>query len=128
MNDLVLVVEDENDVRSNLEDILLNQNYNVMISSSCEAAIEAANHNKPDIVISDIILPGLSGYDLLNYFRKNPMLSSVPFVFLSSKTSDDDLRYAMNLGADDYLKKPFRATDLIRVITTRIKRKKELNT
>ena len=126
MNDLVLVVEDEVDVLNNIEEILVNQNYRVLLSATSEAAIEAAKLHQPDIVISDIMMPGLSGYDLLNYFRRNPELSNIPFVFLTSKTSDEELRYAMNLGADDYLKKPFRATDLVKSIRTRIERKKKI--
>ncbi len=127
MNDLVLVVEDEVDVLNNIEEILVNQNYRVLLSATSEAAIEAAKLHQPDIVISDIMMPGLSGYDLLNYFRRNPELSNIPFVFLTSKTSDEELRYAMNLGADDYLKKPFRATDLVKSIRTRIERKRKIN-
>jgi signal transduction histidine kinase len=127
MNDLVLVVEDQADVLNNIEEILVNQNYRVSMQLSAESAIKAVKTIQPDIVISDIMMPGLNGYDLLEHFKKNPELSAVPFVFLTSKTADDDLRYGMNLGADDYLKKPFRAADLIKAIETRIKQKQKIN-
>ena len=80
------------------------------------------SENRPDLVICDIMMPVLDGYGVLHVFNKNPRLSGIPFIFLSAKIERGDFRKGMDLGADDYLTKPFEESELLSAIEGRLSR------
>ena len=117
----VLVIEDEADIRENLEE-LLSEKYEVLVSSGGRVGIETALKELPDVVICDVTMAGVTGYNVLSALRSNPSTANIPFIFLSAKVAKDDVRLGMDLGADDYLTKPFTRKELFNAIAARLKR------
>jgi DNA-binding response OmpR family regulator len=124
----VLIIEDNQDVRENMAEILELENYKVRTAEDGEKGVEIARVLKPDIIICDIMMPKLNGYDVLLRLRQDKTTASIPFVFLTAKTERIDVRKGMNLGADDYLIKPFEESELIAVIASRLKKHSFLRT
>jgi DNA-binding response OmpR family regulator len=123
-----LIIEDNQDVRENMAEILELENYKVRTAEDGEKGVEIARVLKPDIIICDIMMPKLNGYDVLLRIREDKTTASIPFVFLTAKTERIDVRKGMNLGADDYLIKPFEESELIAVIASRLKKYSFLRT
>jgi len=117
-----LIIEDNQDVRENMAEILELENYAVRTAEDGEKGIEIAKLLKPDIIICDIMMPKLNGYDVLLHLREDKTTARIPFVFLTAKTERIDVRKGMNLGADDYLTKPFEESELIAVIAARLQK------
>lgn len=117
----ILVIEDEADIRENLEE-LLSEKYEVLVSSGGRVGIETAFKELPDVVICDVTMAGVTGYNVLSALRSNPRTANIPFIFLSAKVAKDDVRLGMDLGADDYLTKPFTRKELFNAIAARLKR------
>ena len=118
----VLVIEDNQDVRENIADILELENYKVITAENGKIGVEKAFQNVPDIIICDIMMPELDGYDVFKHLSVNPKMASVPFVFLTAKAEKEDMRKGMNLGADDYIIKPFDEHELLDAIESRLKK------
>lgn len=118
----ILVIEDNFDVRDNIEEILELANYSVETAENGKIGVAKAQENIPDLIICDIMMPELDGYGVLYLLGKNPETAGIPFIFLSAKADKQDLRKGMNLGADDYLTKPFEEMDLLNAIEIRLKR------
>lgn len=123
MQESILVVEDDKDLRNDISEILSEAEFNVLQAGNGKEAIDIIKESVPDLVVSDIMMPNLDGYGLLDYFQNEPILENVPFIFLSAKSTENDLRFGMNKGADDYLTKPFRAKDLVNAVQTRLSKK-----
>ncbi|MDR3625408.1 MAG: response regulator [Ignavibacteriaceae bacterium] len=123
----ILIVEDEKDVRTTIIDLLESAGYTVISAQDGRQAIKIIDYELPDLIISDILMPDVNGYQLLEYFQKLPGTSTIPFIFLTAKTDNTDLRRGMILGADDYLMKPFRAKELLQVVETQLKKKERLD-
>lgn len=121
----ILVVEDEKDIRDQICDLLESAGYEVTSVPDGKHAISFFEHEIPDLVISDIMMPNIDGYQLLNYFQKLPAASTIPFIFLSAKVDYNDIRHGMNCGANDYLTKPFRAKELLQSVETQLKKKEK---
>lgn len=121
--DTILVVEDERDIKNQIADLLESSGYKVDSVSDGKEAIDYLDHEIPDLVISDIMMPNVDGYQLLDYFQKLPATSIVPFIFITAKTELSELRKGMTLGADDYITKPFRAKELLHSVETQLKKK-----
>ena len=122
----ILVVEDDKEIRSMLREILGNAGYDVIPAQDGQFAINFLEHEIPDLVISDIMMPNVDGYQVLEYFQKLPASTTVPFIFLTAKADIGDLRKGMNLGADDYIYKPFRVKELLQSVETHFKKKEKL--
>lgn len=120
MSETILVVEDQKNVREDIVEILESADYKVLAAECGGHALDISKSNLLDLVISDIMMPGMDGYQLLENFQSNPNLQNIPFIFLSAKSSENDLRSGMIKGADDYITKPFRAKDLLRSVETRL--------
>ena len=118
----ILLIEDNLDVRENTEEILSLANYQVVTASNGKIGVELAQREKPDLIICDIMMPELDGYGVLHILSKNEETARIPFIFLTAKTEKSDIRKGMNLGADDYLTKPFDDTDLLNAIEIRLKK------
>jgi len=118
----ILIIEDNQDVRENTADILELANYEVYTAENGKKGVQIAKKSKPDIIICDIMMPELNGYDVLENLNKDKQTASTPFIFLTAKTERIDVRKGMNLGADDYLTKPFEENELLNTVATRLKK------
>lgn len=118
----ILIIEDNQDVRENTADILELEGYEVASAENGIIGVERAKELLPDVIVCDIMMPELDGYGVLEALNKNSQTSSIPFIFLTAKTEKIDMRKGMNLGADDYLTKPFTETELLEAIQGRLKR------
>ncbi len=118
----ILLIEDNHDMRENIAEMLELANYDVRMAENGKVGVEAAKDWLPDLIICDIMMPELDGYGVLHMISKNPDTASIPFIFLTAKTERSDVRRGMNMGADDYLTKPFNEVDLLDAIETRFKK------
>jgi CRP/FNR family transcriptional regulator, cyclic AMP receptor protein len=126
----ILLIEDNQNIRENTAEILELASYTVFTAENGKDGVEAALREKPDLIICDIMMPVLDGYGVLHMVQKNPSIQNTPFIFLTAKTERSEIRKGMELGADDYLTKPFDGTELLNAVESRIKKmellKKEL--
>jgi CheY-like chemotaxis protein len=118
----ILLIEDNKDVRETTTEILELAGYDVVAASNGKAGVEQAQKVKPDLIICDIMMPELDGYGVLHILNKSVETGGIPFIFLTAKTEKADIRKGMNLGADDYLTKPFNDTDLLNAIEARLQK------
>ncbi|QEC65787.1 response regulator [Panacibacter ginsenosidivorans] len=122
----ILIIEDNEDIRSNTAEILQLSNYKVIEAADGKTGIEKAIEHKPDLIICDIMMPGLDGYGVLHAIHKNEAIKNTPFIFLTAKTERSDFRKGMELGADDYITKPFSGTELLNAVDSRLKKLDQL--
>jgi len=118
----VLLIEDNDDVRDNTMEILELANYNVYAAANGKSGVEIALKEKPDLIVCDIMMPVLDGYGVLHTLQKNNDTMNIPFIFLTAKTEKAEIRRGMELGADDYITKPFSATELLNAVDGRLKK------
>jgi two-component system sensor histidine kinase/response regulator len=123
----ILVIEDESSVRATIIDLLKIEDHNVLGAENGLIGVGLARKEHPDLIICDVMMPGLDGYGVLNALHQEAATATIPFLFLTAKADKEDLRYGMNLGADDYLTKPFAITELLKAIDSRLSRKVKLN-
>ncbi|HEX3073162.1 MAG TPA: response regulator, partial [Ignavibacteriales bacterium] len=122
----ILVIEDDLDVRASITDLLREEGYSVYEADNGACGIRLAQSVRPDLIISDVLMPEKNGYEVLEELKKCQDFMNVPFIFLSARSSGIDVRNAMNNGADDYLFKPFKSNDLLSVIKIRLEKKSAL--
>jgi CRP/FNR family cyclic AMP-dependent transcriptional regulator len=118
----ILLIEDNNEIRENTAEILTMANYEVITAENGKSGVEAALKDRPDLIICDIMMPLLDGYGVLHMLHKNPDIQHTPFIFLSAKAERSDVRKGMELGADDYITKPFTGTELLNAVESRFKK------
>jgi CheY-like chemotaxis protein/CRP-like cAMP-binding protein len=118
----ILLIEDNNEMRENTSEILNFANYKVVTAENGRVGVEKAKKETPDLIICDIMMPDLDGYEVLEILSRTPETEGIPFIFLSAKAEKSDMRRGMNLGADDYLTKPFDEAELLNAIEVRLKR------
>ncbi|GHC53662.1 response regulator [Ulvibacter litoralis] len=118
----ILIIEDNEDVRENTADILELAKYEVITAENGKVGVEKIKQHTPDLIICDIMMPELNGYDVLEIVSNTKSTRSIPFIFLTAKTEKRDMRKGMNLGADDYLTKPFEENDLLEAVHCRIQK------
>jgi len=123
MKKKVLVIEDNNDIRENVVEILQLADFTVFEAVNGKIGVELALKHLPDIILCDIMMPELDGYGVLYLLSKNPEAAAIPFIFLTAKAEKVDLRKGMEMGADDYLTKPFDDIELLNAIESRLKKK-----
>ena len=116
----VLFIEDDTVVRENTAELLELAGYEVITAANGRSGVEAAQKDLPDIVVCDIMMPEMDGYSVLQTLGKHQATAQIPFIFLSAKTEHKDIRRGMDLGADDYLTKPFEEEELIGAIESRL--------
>lgn len=119
----VLVIEDNNEIRENIVEILELANYKVIVAKNGKIGVEKAIMYLPDVILCDIMMPELDGYGVLYLLNKNKETTTIPFIFITSKSERLDLRKGMEMGADDYLSKPFGRLELLNAIESRLKKK-----
>lgn len=123
----IVVIEDEQALLKNIVRILSAEGYNSIGAENGEAGIQLVRAHNPDLILCDIMMPGMDGYAVLAELQSTAKTMLIPFVFLTAKTERADVRQGIELGADDYLTKPFDADELIGAIEARF-RKDELQT
>ena len=123
MKKKILLIEDDAIVRDNTAEILSLASYIVITAKDGKDGIKKAIDHKPDLIICDILMPLLDGYGVLQIVLRNKELQSTPFIFMTAKTKHEDMRRGMDLGASDYIKKPFEESELLSAIESRFKRK-----
>lgn len=123
----ILLIEDNVEVRENTAEILDLAGYDVATAENGKVGVEKAVQEKPDLIICDIMMPELDGFGVLHILSKNKQTAHIPFIFLTAKTERADLRKGMNMGADDYLTKPFEDTELLDAIESRLKKREIVN-
>jgi DNA-binding response OmpR family regulator len=118
----ILLIEDNKEMRENTSEILELSNYNVITAENGKIGVEKAQKEKPDLIICDIMMPVLDGYGVLHLLSKNKETANIPFIFLSAKAERSDFRKGMEMGADDYVTKPFDDIELLNAIESRLKK------
>ena len=122
MTKTILVIDDNNDLRENTAEILDLAGYKTLTAENGKRGVEVAVKEKPDVIVCDIMMPELDGYGVLHLLRKNPGTQNIPFIFLTAKTERSDFRKGMEMGADDYVTKPFEDIELLNAIEVRLKK------
>ena len=122
----ILVIEDTQGVREEIVDILGFEGFDVRQAANGRLGYEAAVADPPDLVVCDLMMPELDGYGTLEALRANPATAAVPVLFLTARADRPDMRRAMELGADDYLTKPFSAEDLLKAIEATLAKRKQV--
>lgn len=122
MKSTILVIEDNPEMADNIVSILELGNYQVLSAPNGKIGVELAQKHFPDLILCDVMMPELDGYGVLHILHKDPETASIPFVFLTAKADKSDFRAGMNLGADDYISKPFDGFELLKVIEIRLKK------
>jgi CheY-like chemotaxis protein/CRP-like cAMP-binding protein len=118
----LLVIEDNTEVRENIAEILELAGYFVHTAANGKQGIEQVKANKPDLIICDIMMPVMDGYEVLHLLSKNAATATIPFIFLTAKAERNELRKGMEMGADDYITKPFDKIELLNAIESRLKK------
>ncbi len=116
----ILVIEDEELVRNNILEILDTVDFRVIGACNGGIGVQLAEEHLPDLILCDVMMPELDGYGVLEALRNNPVTATIPFIFLTAKGDKTEIRQGMNLGADDYLTKPFRRKELLGAIEARL--------
>ncbi len=118
----LLLIEDNTEIRENTAEILELAGYKVRTAENGKVGVELALQEKPDLIICDIMMPVLDGYGVLHLLNKNPELTGIPFIFLTARAERNDFRKGMEMGADDYITKPFTDIELLNAIESRLKK------
>jgi len=123
MSQKILIIEDNTDIRENVVEILGLAGYTVFEADNGKTGVDLAIKNLPDVILCDIMMPELDGYGVLYMLNKNPETAAIPFIFLTAKAERIDQRKGMEMGADDYLTKPFDDMELLSAIESRLRKK-----
>jgi len=118
----ILLIEDNAEIRENTAEILELSNYNVLTAVDGKKGVSLAMEQKPDLIVCDIMMPVLDGYGVIHMLQKNAQTKNIPFIFLSAKAERAEIRKGMELGADDYIAKPFNGTELLSAIESRLRK------
>ena len=121
----ILVIEDNKDIRENTAEILDLAGYKTFTAENGKKGVDIAIREKPDVIVCDIMMPELDGYGVLHMLRKNENTQAIPFIFLTAKTERSDFRKGMEMGADDYVTKPFEDIELLNAIEMRLKKSRD---
>jgi len=119
----ILIVEDTLTIREEIHDILVMEGYTVFEAENGSIGFEIALKKYPDLIISDILMPKLNGFEMYKKLQNNKTTKLIPLIFLSAKAEKSDIRAGMNLGAEDYLTKPIDVEDLLNTVKIKIDKK-----
>jgi CheY-like chemotaxis protein len=118
----ILIIDDHDEIRDNTAEILSLGGYRTLTAENGKRGVEVALREKPDLIVCDIMMPELDGYGVLHLLRRNPETEDIPLIFLTAKAERSDLRKGMEMGADDYVTKPFEEIELMHAIESRLKK------
>ncbi|MEO0468478.1 MAG: response regulator [Bacteroidota bacterium] len=122
----IVLIEDNLEVRENIAEILELAGYEVMTAANGKDGVRQVRQDQPDMIICDIMMPELDGYGVLRMLSRDPSTARIPFIFLTAKAEKEDFRKGMNMGADDYITKPFTEAELLDAIDIRLRKHAEL--
>jgi two-component system sensor histidine kinase/response regulator len=122
----ILVIEDDENIRENIQELLEAKGYYVRTAANGKQGVLEAIDFRPALIVCDVMMPKMDGFKVLEYIRKTSTIQSTPFIFLTAKVDKQDIRQGMDLGADDYLTKPFTTKELITAIETRLKKQQRV--
>jgi DNA-binding response OmpR family regulator/two-component sensor histidine kinase len=122
----IQVIEDEVNIRENIQELLEAKGYLVRVSPNGKQGVLDAIDFKPHLIVCDVMMPKMDGYKVLEYIRKTSIIQNIPFIFLTARVDKNDIRQGMDLGADDYLTKPFTYKELLKAIESRLKRQQKI--
>ncbi|MDY6802295.1 MAG: response regulator [Cyanobacteriota bacterium] len=118
----ILVIEDQAQVRYNIQQILELSDYRVLTAENGRMGLQLARNMIVDLIICDVMMPEMDGYEVVAALREKDATATIPFIFLTAKVDRSDMRMGMELGADDYLTKPFAAEELLKAVENRFQR------
>lgn len=121
----ILIIEDEDTILQNVIDLLQAEKFEAIGAEEGQLGIQLALNYKPDLILCDIMMPDIDGYTVLTELQKQPLLAHIPFIFMTAKVEREDLRLGMELGADDYITKPFTPVELLSAIRARMKKQQQ---
>jgi CRP-like cAMP-binding protein/CheY-like chemotaxis protein len=124
MKGILVLIEDNEDVRENTAEILELDGYEVHSAPDGKEGVRLVREFQPDLIICDIMMPELDGYGVLHMLNKDPKTAHIPFIFLTAKAEREDFRKGMNLGADDYITKPFDELQLLHAVEMRLSKRR----
>jgi len=122
MSHTILLIEDTTEMRENISEILQLAHYKVSTAPNGKIGVQIAQQTHPDLILCDVMMPELDGYGVVHILKGDPDTADIPFVFLTAKADKLDFRAGMNQGADDYVTKPFEATELLKVVEIQLKK------
>ncbi|MFP4323653.1 MAG: response regulator [Anaerolineales bacterium] len=122
LNRTILMIDDNHTVQENVHDILKFEGHHVLRAHNGETGLTIARAHYIDLVLCDIMMPGINGYEVLRQLRTYPPLKRVPFVIISSKSTQEDIEYGLELGVDAYVPKPFTADELLSAVNQALAR------
>ncbi|MCG8696745.1 MAG: hybrid sensor histidine kinase/response regulator [Bacteroidales bacterium] len=120
MKNKILIVDDNDDNLSVIGNLLINANYTVQVARDGESAIKIVHHKMPDLILLDIRMPGMSGYDVCITLKKDSSTTNIPIIFLTANSETEDIVYGFELGAVDYITKPFNKAELLSRVHTHL--------
>jgi two-component system, sensor histidine kinase and response regulator len=123
----ILVIEDEDDIRDSILDILEAEMFQAIAAPNGKIGLDLAREHKPNLIICDVMMPGLDGYNVISKLRQDPGFALTPFIFLTAMADRESLRQGMNLGADDFLNKPVTRKALLQAINGRLSKQAIIN-
>jgi EAL domain-containing protein (putative c-di-GMP-specific phosphodiesterase class I)/FixJ family two-component response regulator len=118
----ILIIEDEESVRENLLDLLEAEDFEAIAAANGRIGVHLAISEVPDLILCDMVMPEIDGLGVLTALRQDPMTATIPFIFLTAKSTKSDFRQGMNMGADDYITKPFTRAELLSAIMNRLEK------
>ena len=122
----ILVVDDEPDIREQIQLSLEADGYQVFMANNGLEALDILGQEQISLILTDIAMPDMNGYQLYERVSENPQWTLIPFIFLTARTLDSDIRYGKELGVDDYLTKPIRTNDLLAIVRGKIRRARQV--
>ncbi len=122
----ILVIEDDSILRENIAEFLREENFEVITAVNGKIGLDSALNEFPDLILCDVGMPEMDGYEVYKNILKDPSASLIPFIFLTSRVEKDDVRLGMGMGVDDYISKPFNFDELLNSIRARIDRKEKV--
>ena len=123
MNKKILIIEDAKVIRENISTLLSEEGYKVFTANNGKDGLQKARENMPDLLLCDIKMPGMDGYEILEALSENDSTKSIPFIFLTAKVEKENISKGLSLGAVDYIFKPFDSDVLLKCIADNLKKK-----
>lgn len=122
MKKKILIIEDDVNVRENVKEILLAESFEVYSADNGRDGYQKAVEVLPDLILCDLLMPEMNGYEVIHFIKENPVTREIPFIFLTAKVDLSDIRKGMETGADDYITKPFTVKSLLKAIQIRLEK------
>ena len=111
-----LIIEDNPDILENTTEILMLAGFRVITANDGKAGVSSAISGKPDVILCDIMIPEMNGYEVMNTLKTNPLTAKIPFIYVTASAEKSEMLKALEMGADGYVRKPFDVDDLMQAI------------